>query len=315
MGLDDEHLARSCELERFRHRLPDGELLREAELEEFISIAREDLMDILQSALPEGTIQYQNSFKQLIQEESGLVTAVEFENGNRAEADFFVAADGRGSRIRRTLFPDHHLIPEQENEIVGIIEDPELIAELGPIFLKTQKEEVGLSFGALPANDQKLIWFMQFDIEHFPAPENTPEAIEAFVRKHAGNWAAPIPHILDKTEFNKVHLWRVTSLEMLPAFHKHNVVLIGDSAHPLLPLTSQGANSALLDGVVLARCFKSARRSPNPIKKAFQTYDKKRMIVMETFVSNGKVLLQRFLQPVELKKDPLPFLVSSTSKG
>lgn len=315
MGLDEEYLARSVELSRFIHRYPDGSIIREAKLEEFISISRYALLDVLQNALPPDTVVFGHNFSRFQEDENGTIVAVEFKNGQVIEADLFVAADGSNSAIRRQLFPDYNLIPQQENEIVGLIDAPGIIAELGPNFLKTQKENEGLSFGALPANSEKLIWFMQFDVNRFPPPENNPRSIESFVRDTVGNWAFPIPRILDASNFDRVHLWKVKALDPLPVYHHKEIVLVGDSAHPLLPLTSQGANSALLDGVQLARCIKAARQNGDTLAWALEEYDRKRIIVMNTFIKNGKVLLDRFLHPVSLDKDPLPFLISTTSKG
>jgi flavin-dependent dehydrogenase len=51
------------------------------------------------------------------------------------------------------------------------------------------------------------------------------------------------------------HLWHTTDLDPLHQLHRDNVVLLGDSAHPMLPFTSQGSSSALEDALRLAAKF------------------------------------------------------------
>ena len=41
----------------------------------------------------------------------------------------------------------------------------------------------------------------------------------------------------------------------MSAWTKGRVTLLGDACHPMLPFLAQGANSALEDGLVLARCL------------------------------------------------------------
>jgi salicylate hydroxylase len=49
--------------------------------------------------------------------------------------------------------------------------------------------------------------------------------------------------------------WALIAREPLPHWSVGRVSLLGDACHPLLPFLGQGANMAIEDGMVLARCL------------------------------------------------------------
>src|SRR3954447_16711973 len=49
--------------------------------------------------------------------------------------------------------------------------------------------------------------------------------------------------------------WALLGRAPLTRFSRGRVTLLGDAAHPTLPMLAQGANMAMEDGMVLARCF------------------------------------------------------------
>lgn len=53
----------------------------------------------------------------------------------------------------------------------------------------------------------------------------------------------------------EVHLWGLFRHPVAETWHEHRLALLGDAAHPTLPFLAQGANMALEDAYVLARCL------------------------------------------------------------
>jgi salicylate hydroxylase len=51
--------------------------------------------------------------------------------------------------------------------------------------------------------------------------------------------------------------WALLGRAPLSSFTQGRVCLIGDAAHPTLPMLAQGANMAIEDGMVLARCLEA----------------------------------------------------------
>ena len=60
--------------------------------------------------------------------------------------------------------------------------------------------------------------------------------------------------ILAATPDGRCHKWGLYAREPLTEWSRGDVVLLGDSAHPMMPWFGQGAASALEDAVILGRC-------------------------------------------------------------
>jgi salicylate hydroxylase len=59
--------------------------------------------------------------------------------------------------------------------------------------------------------------------------------------------------LLDRAQ--EVFLWGLFRHPVAPVWQDHTLALLGDAAHPTLPFLAQGANMALEDAYVLARCL------------------------------------------------------------
>ena len=66
--------------------------------------------------------------------------------------------------------------------------------------------------------------------------------------------------------------WKLVYRDPLPTWtsEKGRIALLGDSAHPFLPTSTQGATQAMEDGVTIAICLKRAGKEHVPT--AVKTY-------------------------------------------
>ena len=64
--------------------------------------------------------------------------------------------------------------------------------------------------------------------------------------------------ILAATPNGRCHKWGLYAREPLTEWSRGDVVLLGDSAHPMMPWFGQGAASALEDAVILGRCVQAS---------------------------------------------------------
>ena len=118
-----------------------------------------------------------------------------------------------------------------------------------------------------------------------------------------GDWNALISSIIEGSSYENAHIWRVYELEKLNPFYHENVVFIGDSAHPLIPLTSQGVTSALKDSFTLTNLLKEAKT----LDETFKKYEEERRPEIDIHIKNGRILLEQFLLPLcEQPKNTLP---------
>jgi len=70
-----------------------------------------------------------------------------------------------------------------------------------------------------------------------------------------------------------VNLWGLYQHPVALRWHDDRLVLVGDAAHPTLPFLAQGANLAIEDAYVLARCLGETRET----SKALATYQHARL--------------------------------------
>ena len=90
------------------------------------------------------------------------------------------------------------------------------------------------------------------------------------LRSAFSNCAPDLQAILAKVEAPS--LWGLFRHPVAPVWSKGHVVLLGDAAHPTLPFLAQGANLAIEDAFVLARCC----ADHSSVQSAFRHYQQLR---------------------------------------
>lgn len=289
-------------LKKYIHYDHKGEIISEKELEDVFVVSRSSLIEILSKNIPVDKISYEKTLN--LQGFSDGKAEIQFDDYSFLDADIIVASDGSRSRIRRKIFEDEIMKAVLENEVVNIIENEEIARHIESNFLKFHHEDGGLTFGVLKLSSTKILWYCQFDITKFFINEDyTPDCIKQFMQDHFGDWNPLVSSIINGSSYENAHIWRVYELEKLNPFYHNNVVFIGDSAHPLIPFTSQGVTSALKDSYTLTNLLLEGQ---NP-EDAFRKYEEERKPEIETHIKNGRALLDQFLLPLDQQpKNTLP---------
>ena len=262
------------------------------------SMRRRDLLGALLRALPaDGAPLFDAELAGLEFDNGGRAKAARLNTGETITADLYVSAEGIHSRAREAMFPGWPAAQAQVLEIVGLVRCPNTVHWAGHNFNKFHAPGGGIALGTLAVDAEHVIWYLQFDAKRFPPPaESAPNAVEAlqdFARSLAGDWADPIPHLLEITDFSRTHLWRPLDTDVVPQFHRANVVLVGDAAHPLSPFTSQGVSSAIADAVALAEAI----RNQSNLEAALARYSQERREQCAPYVAKGRELTRHFLSP------------------
>jgi 2-polyprenyl-6-methoxyphenol hydroxylase-like FAD-dependent oxidoreductase len=233
-------------------------------------------------------------------------------------ADLYVGAEGVNSRTRHAIFPDWPVTPDQVPEFVGLVRCDRAAKWAGNNLNKFHAAEGGIAFGILPVDEEHVVWYLQFDSQRFPLtadvmhgdPQVLAGARRRFVEGLVGAWAHPIPSLVAHTDFSRVHLWRPIETDLIPRFHRGNVVLIGDAAHPLSPFTSQGVSSAVADAIALAEEVDGAG-SQEDLMQGLERYSARRHAQCAPYVAQGRELVQRFLEPLSEDNAVLPIATRS----
>jgi len=106
-----------------------------------------------------------------------------------------------------------------------------------------------------------------------------------------GNWHADVCELMRQIE--QPFKWALLGREPQTGWAQGNVCLIGDAAHPTLPFLAQGANMALEDAAVMARCL-AAYDTP---AKAFLRFEELRWQRTADIVNRSRDNAKRFHNP------------------
>lgn len=296
----DDLLASGNNLNLYQSYNHKGELITKAVLDNTFVISRVRLLDKLLKAIPKNKVHFNKEFEEMHVGNS-IVKNISFHDYSIVNPSMIVASDGIKSKVRTELFPKSRLAPVPENEIVNIIDSPELAKTLGSTFRKIHHEDGGLALGMIKISAKKVLWFVQFDTNKFKLEFAVSRDLQAFMKRYFTGWPDPIPYLIKQTDFSKSHVWKVFELEKLENYYKGNSIIIGDAAHPLIPLTSQGVTSAIKDAKVLADLIEKN----NDTEHIFREFSERRMSDIQKHIRQGKFLLQNFLLPLNQQIEDL----------
>lgn len=208
---------------------------------------RADLIDILQNAAQaQGIPVALDCQVTSVMPETGLATLA---NGTAHGASWLIGADGLHSVTRAAICPD--LIPGFTGQVAwrAILpaksaEPPEVQVHMGAGRHLVRYPLRGGALINIVAVEERREWAAD-GWHRQDDPANLAKAFASF--------APPLRAEIDRIE--TTHLWGLHRHPVAPNWHKGRAVLLGDAAHPTLPFLAQGANMALEDAWVLARCL------------------------------------------------------------
>lgn len=111
------------------------------------------------------------------------------------------------------------------------------------------------------------------------------------------NWHEDVHTIIGNLE--TPFKWALLGREPLSRWSFGRVTLLGDAAHPTLPMMAQGANMAIEDGVVLARCLSG---TPDVVQ-ALSRYERARIERTGKLVRAANENTKRFHNPALANPD------------
>ncbi len=220
---------------------------------------RADLVDFLAAALPSGVIH--TGHRCIGFDQDDRKARARFANGNVAEADLVVAADGIHSELRQ------YVAPPSVPVFSGSVAYRGLVArELMPDWPQSAWMMwlgKGKHFLSFPVRAGTLINYVGF----VPADEEMKESWSApgdpeMLRAEFAGWDPRIERLLSKVEHT--FRWALYDREPLPTWTRGRLTLLGDAGHPMLPHLGQGANQSIEDGIALATILARADRDTVP---------------------------------------------------
>lgn len=211
-------------------------------------------------------------------------------NRERVHGAVVVGADGVHSEIRRQIGGDAKPFFAGVAAWRGLVPMERLPANM--------QRDVGTNWVGpgghvitYPVRRGELLNFVGiFEGENWPVESWTERGTrEACSRSFAG-WNEEIHAIIQNLDVP--YKWALLGREPLDRFVTGRACVIGDAAHPTLPFLAQGANMAIEDGMVLARCLEQF--AP---EEALQRYQQARLARTNSIVVKSAENARRFHNP------------------
>jgi salicylate hydroxylase len=187
------------------------------------------------------------------------------EDSKHVRGDVLIGADGVHSRIRDLLFGDARasftgfmawraVIPMAR--LSARLRNQEFVVCVGPsghiITYPMHRGEFMNFFGAIERGD----WLSESWSEAGTAEE---------CRHDFALWHEDMLEIIGAIDIP--YKWALLGREPLRQWSVGRISLLGDACHPTLPFLGQGANMAIEDGMVLARCLEAYDDVPTALRR------------------------------------------------
>ncbi|KAF3762820.1 FAD/NAD(P)-binding domain-containing protein [Cryphonectria parasitica EP155] len=200
-------------------------------------------------------------------------------SGEKVIADVVVGADGVRSKARELVLgyedrprPSGYAIWRAWFPNTDMIKDPRTkeFCENGDTFNGWIGPDVHFLFSTIK-NGSDCSWVLthkdEYDIDE---SWSFPGKLEDVFKVLEG-WDPTCKAIVEKTP--SLVDWKLVYREPLPTWvsQKQRLLLLGDSAHPFLPTSTQGATQAMEDGVTLGVCLRRAGR--DHVQAALKTHE------------------------------------------
>ena len=232
---------------------------------------RADLLNVLAANLPGEFVR--TGHRCVGFEQSASAARLTFANGETAEADVVIAADGIHSALQE------YVVEPKPPEYSGVRSYRGLIASDKLPGWREAAHQVwmgeGKHFIVFPVRAGRLLNYVGFvpskdaKAESWSAVGDRDELASAFV-----GWDAPVVRLLEAIE--SCFWWGLYDRKPLQSWTNGRLALLGDAAHAMLPHLGQGANQAIEDGVALAVLLEG--RKPADVSAILPQYEKMRRV-------------------------------------
>ncbi len=243
-----------------------------------VCIHRADIHSVLLENIPKEKLQSNYKLKELQTKENK--STLHFENGKVIDADIIIGADGINSIVRKDVINDGAPIFRGYNIWRGVTKLNDV-----PTGYSSETWGEGKRVGIVPIKDNMFGWWVTRNEEEGQTDE--PQGTLKKLLENFGEWHQPIPQLFE----NSSTIIKSKIGDRLPTkgWHKENVVLIGDAAHPTTPNLGQGACMAIEGVYLLAKCMSQF----DDYKTAFSKYEslhyKRSSDVVKQSLQNGKL--------------------------
>jgi len=223
-------------------------------------------------------------------DDGGKSVTLHLANGERVSGDALIGADGVHSRIRNILLGDDK--PEFTGCMAwrGLVPVDKLPAHT--------RRNVGVNWVG-PGGHVINYFLRRGEIFNFVGIVERDWRVESWTERGTreecaadfAGWNEDIHAVI--RNIAEPYKWALLGRTPLTRFSYGRATLVGDAAHPTLPMLAQGANMAIEDGMVLARCIAAY----DDAETALAHYDAARIERTAKLVRGANEMAKRFHNP------------------
>lgn len=206
------------------------------------------LQEILASQLPPDIIHLDH--RCIGFEQNDQKVTVWFESGKTVEADLLIGADGLNSVVRQTLIGDGE--PSYAGRMSWRAVLKYSHEKLLPHQVMSMTASDGKIFGFFDLGSGYVFWSAA-SLWPEGSIAQSPADVKSRIQENFTGWAEPVPEILAATPSQDIIERPICDRPPLKNWSQGRVTLLGDAAHPMVPLLGQGANTAFEDAWELAQ--------------------------------------------------------------
>lgn len=240
-----------------------------------IAIHRGKLQEILLQQLDKNSVKLGYALSNIQQDKSSY--ELQFKNGETAQTEYLIAADGLNSVVRKTLFPASDIRHTQQICWRGLTD-----FQLPKKYQHELNETWGKGdrFGFVQIAPQKVYWYALKTIKAQAPPFRLEDIADYFKGYHE-----LVSQLIKATPNTYIHTAEISDLSPIKKWHQDKVCLMGDAAHATTPNMGQGACQAIEDAYVLAACMNKYEWT-----QAFAEFQKRRISKAQQVVNNSWTL-------------------------
>jgi len=223
-------------------------------------------------------------------DDDGNAVTLRLANGERVSGDALIGADGVHSRIR------NRLVGDDKPEFTGCMAWRGLVpVEKLPSHMR---RNVGVNWVG-PGGHVINYLLRRGEIFNFVGVVERDWRVESWTERGTreecaadfAGWNEDIHAVIHNIA--EPYKWALLGRTPLTRFSRGRATLVGDAAHPTLPMLAQGANMAIEDGMVLARCIAAY----DDAETALAHYDTARVERTAKLVRGANEMAKRFHNP------------------
>jgi 2-polyprenyl-6-methoxyphenol hydroxylase-like FAD-dependent oxidoreductase len=258
LGLLAEVEARSARVERLHGETAEGRVVMDMRYADLapgvhgLGVHRGVLFGALAGALERARIPVRLGAEVVAVDGGTLVTAAGERHG---PYDLVVAADGARSRLRAATGLVRRARTYPWGALWVILDDPDERhgGTLGQVYRGT-REMLGFLASGRPEGTPQVSLFWSLPVPALAAARS--RGLQAW-KRDVRSLTRRADHLLDQVDAPERLLPAVYEDVVMRRWHAGRLAFVGDSGHAMSPQLGQGANLALLDALVLARCLEA----------------------------------------------------------